>query len=411
MSEQDRDPDSLLDGLADLSGLAQPASDFRPWEQRIAPGMGFPAGDRAVSRDDETGKLARACQEIMQDDLVDVIDRQADLVHYPMVDLQTTPDTDLVVTIATNQEAWQLFLDEHLYDTRRVTLEHVHLFEWFPAAPGRFHTGEARSQRQMAYRILEQTADGEVYFNPLGKASMVRGGIGAVRLRPRQIAGEEHYFMTASSTGVCHEGFPVLVPRRFYRSLKRRMLSDGAVPVTLSGEMRYVPDEAVSFFGGRREIPLLYLHVDELQILPAPRAEVSAYLVSVAVTFVGQFQGHEGAYVTFASFDPARPDDRRSATAWLEGVYVEEQHRGTVITDFDQVRPRFPDAVFGLPDLMAGKLDRDKVRAMLSREGLDDNAGQPFYLVYREINTHGGAYIEGDVHVHGGDFVGGDQVR
>jgi hypothetical protein len=408
VSEQDRDPDSPLDGPAGPSGLAQPTSGFMLWEQRIAPGMGLPAGDSATSRDDEAGKLARACQEIRQDDLVDVIDRQADLVHYPMVDLQITPDTDLVATVTSNQEVWQLFLDEHLYDTRHVTLEHVHLFEWFPAAPGRFHTDEARSQRQMAYRMLEQTADGEVYFGPLGKASMVRGGIGAVRLRPRQIAGEEHYFMTASSTGVCHEGFPVLVPRRFYGSLKRRILSEGAVPVTLSGEMRYVPDEAVSFFGGRREIPLLYLHVDELEILRAPRSEVSAYLVSVAVTFIGQFQGHEGAYVTFASFDPARPGARRSATAWLEELYVEEQHRGTVITDFDQVRPRFSDAVFGLPDFMAGKLDRDKVRTMLSREGLDDHAGQPFYLVYREINTHGGAYIEGDVHVHGGDFIGGD---
>ena len=87
------------------------------------------------------------------------------------------------------------------------------------------------------------------------------------------------------------------------------------------------------------------------------------------------------------------------------------QHRGTIVTDFDEARPRFPDAVFGLPDLMAGKLDRDKVRGLLQDRGLDEASARPFYLIYREINTHGGAYVEGDVQVDEGDFVGRDQTN
>jgi hypothetical protein len=328
-----------------------------------------------------------------------------------MIDLQTTPDTDLVARPGTNEESWRLFLDEHLYDTRRVTLEHVHVFEWFPVAPGKFHTPKAKRERQMAYRLMERTAGGEVYYSPLGKASMVRGGVGTVRLRPRQIDGEPHYFMTASSNGVCHEGFPILVPRRFYGLLKPRMLHDGAVPVTLSGEMRYVPQDTVTFTGQNREVPLLYLHVDDLEILPAPRSGVTGYLITVAVTFVGRFEGREGAYVTFASFDPARSAELKSATDWLESVYVEGQHRGTIVTDFDEVRPRFPNAVFGLPDLMAGKLDRSKVRGLLHDRGLDEESTRPYYLIYPEINTHGGAYVEGDVHVDGGDFVGRDRHK
>jgi hypothetical protein len=189
------------------------------------------------------------------------------------------------------------------------------------------------------------------------------------------------------------------------------MLHDGAVPVTVSGEMRYVSKDAVTFTGRKREVPLLYLHVDGLEVLAAPRSGVTEYLVTVAVTFVGRFAGREGAYVTFASFDPARSAEIKGAIDWLESAYVEGQHRGTIVTDFDEVHPRFADAVFGLPDLMAGKLDRDKVRGLLRDRGLDEESTRPFYLIYHEINTHGGAYVEGDVYVDGGDFVGRDQHK
>jgi len=74
------------------------------------------------------------------------------------------------------------------------------------------------------------------------------------------------------------------------------------------------------------------------------------------------------------------------------------------------VRPRFPGAVFGLPDLMAGRLDMARVRAFLRDQGLDESAGQQFFVIYNQINTQGGAYIGGDVHTGGGDFVGRDQV-
>jgi hypothetical protein len=39
-----------------------------------------------------------------------------------------------------------------------------------------------------------------------------------------------------------------------------------------------------------------------------------------------------------------------------------------------------------------------------------ENAGRNFYVVYKQINTGGGAYIEGDVNTGGGDFVGRDKI-
>lgn len=411
MSDQARPPDDLPN-LDEISIPSTPGGEdgFRPWEQRIRPGMGRGGGGEPDPGEERLDKLGRACQEADRTEIGELVDRQTDLIHYTLIDRQMTPETDLVARPISDQEAWRWFLEEQLYDTRRVVLQETHLFEWFPAAPGRFHTSQARQQRQQAYHMLEQMPSG-VYFNPLGKASMIGGGVGAVRLRPRQVAGEPHYWMTASSSGVCHEGFPVLVPRRFYGPLKAQILSQGAVPVTLGGEMRYVPPDALTFSGRRRDIPLLYLHVDELQVLPRPRPEVTGYLVSAAVSFAGQFEGREGLYVTYASFDPADRAGFASAMSWLEKVYVAGGHQGVIVTDFDEVQPRFPDAAFGLPDLLAGRLDQERVRALLQSSGLEPDAGQPFFLIYREINTHGGAYIEGDVHVEGGDFIGRDQHR
>ena len=86
----------------------------------------------------------------------------------------------------------------------------------------------------------------------------------------------------------------MLVPRRFYGPVKQRILEEGVAPVTLSGEMRYIPEGTLPFFGGRRDIPRLYLHVDELMELPAPRNKITKYDVSAAVSFEGEFKGKRG---------------------------------------------------------------------------------------------------------------------
>lgn len=396
----------------DLKKPAQksPVQEMKPWEQRIGPGMGGGGNYTDLSHNEQPEKFERVgCHIDDPDFLKSIIDHQTDMAHLPMVNLHKTPDTDLILKAESNIEVWKYFITEHLYDTRRLTLEHFHLFEWFPVAPGRFHTPQAKESRNEARHMLERDPEGGYYFDPYGKSRMVEGGIGSVRLRPRQIAGEPHYFMTASSSGVCHEGFPVLVPRRFYGPIKQRILKEGAMPVTLSGEMRYIPEEILPFFGKHRDIQRLYLHVDEYKERPAPRDTINEYDVSVAVSFEGNFKGTQGVYITYATFDPASNNSLVEACQWLESFYVEDRYKGVIITDFDEPFPKFPHAVFGLPDLMAGRLDRSRVSEFLQRY-YPGAAGQNFFLIYKEINTQGGAYIGGDVNTGGGDFVGRDKI-
>jgi hypothetical protein len=344
----------------------------------------------------------------------DVIGQQTDLAYYPMVNHFSTPDTDLTAKVQSNEEVWNQYFDGDLYDTRRLTLEHFHLFEWFPLSPGKYHTQEAEHLRRDAKHALQKGPDGQSYFDPYGKANMIRGGFGSVRLRPRKINNEPHYFVSASSTGVCHEGFPVLIPREIYRNLIPRIRQDGAVPVSLSGEMRYPSVDLPTFFGRQREIPQLYLHVDDFQVLPGPRGEITSFDVSGAVSFIGEFQGEVGNYVTFATFNPASRESLENACLWIEHFYVKSQYKGKVITDFDEIapRPHFENAKFGLPRLMAGTLEFAKIKELLLDLEIkyDEQAVRVYIDQSRQINTMGAPYVEGDVLTGGGDFIGRDKV-
>ncbi len=397
---------SQNDGLANKRG--NPGGDFHPWEQRIGPGMA--AGGGSSSSLPEPEFPERLVAGVNREEIQAMIDDQTSLSHYPQVNRFQPGKKDNAENPDSNEKVWSLFTQEKLYDTRRVTLDHFHLFEWFPLSPGKFHTYEGRERRRLALDMMFTASDGHRFFDPSGKASMLNGGVGAVRLRPRLIAGEPYFFMSVSSNGVCHEGFPVLVPRRFYAQVKPRLLDEGAAPVTISGEMRYLYEPLPSFFEGHREIPSLYLHVDELKLLPSPRPEVSKFTVSAAISFTGNVEGKEGIFATYATFDPADPASINKAINWMEQYYVTQLYKGVVITDFDEVIPRFPGAIFNLPDLMAGKLAQGPLQEFLKSQGFSQDAGKNFIVVYKEINTQGGAYIEGDVNTGGGDFIAGNKT-
>jgi hypothetical protein len=376
----------------------------------------------------DTEKFERVCERLGSDALFDVIDKQTDLVHFRNVDRFAEGGHGDELKAGTNAEVWEYFVQEDIYDTKRIVLEEFHLFEWFPLAPGKFHTKQASHSRKNAQRYLEQSADGETYYNPLGKGMMIQGGIGNVRLLPRKINGEPHYFMTASSTGVCHEGFPVLLPRRFYGDIKARIQRDGAAAVTLRGEMRYLPEQLRTLFGSDRDVPLLYLHVDRPPQPTAPRPEVTNHEISIAVSFKGKFQEEDGTYATFDTFDPAVRGDKQRAISWIEQFYVTERYHGVVLTDFDETHPTFPQrnlsmglgglsaagkpqppkAQFALGDLMSGQFNLSKASSVLPKYVLDERRVNIFIGSYHnQINTEGGAYVQGNVNA-GGKFVGRD---
>ncbi len=404
-------PDSFPFEPVDPAGV-----DFKPWEQRLAPGM---SGGGSAPRPTPAELLAERQLEETGNAILDIVDDQVALAAYPCPTDHIPAQGDRRLAGLDNAELWRQFQAEELYDTRRVTLEHFHLFEWFPRVPGKFHTPQAAGRRYEAYQFREQTADGRTYFTPLGKALMVTdGGVGAVRLRPRLLpdlsgGAETYYFMTASSNGVCHEGFPVLVPRRFYGAIKARLLVEGAAPAVVHGEMRYIPDDVVTLFRTSREIPRLYLVVDDLTLLPQPRPDVTRYLITVAVSFQGRFQGRPGTYLAFASFDPAERTGLGRAVEWLEN-YAVDLYKGAILTDFDETKPQFahfPQASFSLAGLMQGELDPAALTQLLEKLGysaaeVERQAGSLITINHYVTTRVGGVDIR--VEDQGSVVIGGD---
>ncbi|WP_406699461.1 hypothetical protein V5E97_11390 [Singulisphaera sp. Ch08] len=355
----------------------------------------------------------RSCEQVYPSGLAEVLERHADLT-YVVAGRHCGASGDNSLHTDSNEETWEKFRCRQIHDTRRVTLEKFHLFEWFPLIPGKYHTEDGRRHREEADRQADLIIDGRVSYSPYGKLHMLLGGVGCVRLRPRVVSvgtsKGEYYFMTASSTGVCHEGFPVLLPRSMFGRLMPRLLKDGSVPATLGGEMRYVDENAVTLFRSHREIPLLYLHVDKLTPHRSPRQDVTEYAVSVAASFEGVVQEQHGMYVTYDTFDPANKDGERNAAEWILEAYVEKAHGGTVVTDFDEVVPQFPRAEFGLLPLLAGRTDlRGAVADVL---GLGHDVAPEFVDRYRRvlIDTRGGPCIVQSVVQNVGTIEAGGQV-
>ncbi|MCP4418819.1 MAG: hypothetical protein GY805_19560 [Chloroflexi bacterium] len=317
-----------------------------------------------------------------------------------------------------NRTFWETYHGQRLRDTQRVRLEHFHLFEWFPLSPGRYHTEDGRYFRQDAKSQLTRGTDG-LFYNPYGKVNMIKGGVGAVKLKTRLLANtqgqaEPFAFMTASSTGTCHDGIPVLVPRRLYAELTDRLIDEGGIPITLTGELRFLPDDAYSFFDQLRfsYVPKLVIHADSIEVLPHPRSNVTKYTIAIALTFLGEFRQQSGVFATYASFDPATRSSRESTVSWLE-QYV-RNYAGQVITDFDEQFPRFADAPFALKRIMDGQMDADLIHTSLREVGyyyaFPDEEG----LTQQIINQHNhfvnivgprGVLVNGNV---GGSIITGD---
>ncbi len=273
----------------------------------------------------------------------------------------------------TNNSVWEAILYEKVRRTDiTIILDSFFLFEWLPRSPGLFYTTRGRDARREAEHHIQSIRDGVIIYDPYGKASMLEGGVGNVRLKPVDIKGNTYTFMTASSSGICHEGFPVAVPIEFYNQCIDEITARGAVVRRLVGKLKFIPDELCELYKGYAEVPQLYLDVEN--VLPPTHAQsrhMEELRVSVAASFISDYEGPNRAYGTYVNFDPGERDSLRRAAEWIEQDYVVGRYRGRVITDFDQQQGHFATAPFSLEKVMNFRLEEKEVRKVASMLHMD----------------------------------------
>ncbi len=253
-----------------------------------------------------------------------------------------------------NNELWEAVIREQIRATpTAIHLESFFLFEWFPRSPGLYYTPEGNRARREAQEHVEGINKGVVVYDPYGKMSMLDGGVGNLRFRPITIRDTEFFLMSASSTGICHQGFPVALPASIFEKIVDEINERGCLVTSLIGRLRFLPVNLGKLYHRYREVPQLYLDVEELRRPTHPKSRsIEELRVSVAVSFHSRYEGQGRVYATYVSFDPSVPQSFSESIEWLEEDYVVGKYKGKILTDFDEQRGHFPDAPFSLGKIM-----------------------------------------------------------
>jgi hypothetical protein len=280
-----------------------------------------------------------------------------------------------------NETAWSAILRERIRASMAIRLEDFFVLEWFPSAPGLFFTERGRQSRASARSMVERidrlsseeryaigsSGDQVIVYNPYGKVAMLQGGLGTVRMKPRPIDGEDHWFMSASSNGVAHEGLPLAVPSQLRDRLIDEIADHGGVSATITGQLQFVPRDLQAMYEHYIGVPQLYLKVSELQLTKASAVRGDCDLsVSIAVSFISSYEGKRKFYASYVFFDPSRDGSFERNVDWMENAYVKGTYQGSIVTDFDESMRRFSGAKFSIATIMDGTLDRQQVERGLS---------------------------------------------
>ena len=292
----------------------------------------------------------------------------------------------------TNSAFWSDALADRLRPGMRLELSEFCVLEWFPRVPGLFHTEAAEYARRDAkshLHVMSPELESEwLASNPrepevydlYGKSKMLEGGMGCVRLRERETSEGLLWFLSASSTGVAHEGIPVAVSQAIYGSLMDELIDQGSVRCRLTGTLRSFPLNDPSWQPEYPGLPHFYLLVDGAEILHQPRDRRVQPFASAAVTFLERDRwARIGA--AYIGFIPGANGDLGRRVGWLER-YIHEVGEGTVVTDFDEQMGRFEGAVFSIEKVRSGRVDEAQALR------LAHIAGYPAERAVAQVTAH-----------------------
>lgn len=292
-------------------------------------------------------------------------------------------------TYFTNTQIWDNIIKEKIIPGQYVKLRNFLLTLWLPRAPGLFHTERALEYRRMASDFIIQDPEvrpkgfgsGYRVYDPYGKANLLRGGVGCIRLKEKTVNQTDVWFASASSSNVAHEGFPVAVPTDLLARYATDIHQKGFLSCNLVGKLKSVPRELSELYRMNIGVPQVYLFVEDLEYTPALPAQSSEDIrVTGAILFQSNYEGRDSIYQTFTSFSPGRPGSLEESVRWLQEDYVEGKFSGRVLTDFDERVRRFENTVFSLQSLFSAT--SDNLMTQLQQMGLQ----QSIQVVAQQVN-------------------------
>jgi len=266
-----------------------------------------------------------------------------------------------VYKCTSNKTFWQDIILGNTYVGKRVLLSSFDLLEWIPYSPGLFFTTKAIEQRKKALKYYNRR-DGE--YLPMGKQSMVMGGVGSVRLSSFETKFGFKYLLGATSNGVCHEGIPVIVNQKTYNRVIDSIKETGSCNCIIEGTIQILPVKK-SLIQHDLSIPKICIYADRIR-LPFKQSsnipDITAYLC------YSPLNGYEESELekkwTFCSFYPDKQDeDLKSSVDWMLN-YIDRHSindgNNIILSEFDEHKKHFENPIeFPLNQIMKGQIDEN----------------------------------------------------
>lgn len=326
--------------------------------------------------------------------LVDTLTDALDTASYKFVQ-QPAPRAIADSQATTNSLFWRAIRENRAYSGQVYQLKNFYLSEWLPMSPGLFHSPDAASRRAMAEEFLApehglhtgnfwkeidlqyyqrhisnrqyfanqfETKAGFAELMPNGKAQMVHGGIGSLRLAPKRLFNNEEVFILgASQNGIMHEGVPVLFSASMYYDIVDQLKSDCGLLCTLTGRLSILPDRGLPIQYPRSHAKYC-LWVEEITRISG--ISVDEIMISTALTFSPDLRQVHNKQWSFVTFHPDANDRNLSEAAeWLYDYAKRYSNSDTpvIMCDFDEYKDHFDRVDFPLKDLANGHINLAKL--------------------------------------------------
>ena len=273
-----------------------------------------------------------------------------------------------------NRSFWLATQTGDLVQGMRIHLQEFHLTQWIPSAPGRYYTSDAISSRRRAQHYLDRNLR---EYLPLGKELMVLGGVGSVRLGERHIGTDTFYILGATSSGVSHQGIPVMLSEDEYHKVIPFLRNGGGCIVNLTGRLRVFPTREL-LINYDRQIPRYIIYAENVDVVQ----ESHRLLVTVALTFsrreadIYYSRDFPNKYWAFCSFDPIT-QNVDAAVEWLEDYALRYFHSNEILNDFDELYQHFNSVSVEFPigNVLSGNINLSNLRAYQSSLHFHINRG------------------------------------
>jgi len=270
-----------------------------------------------------------------------------------------------------NASLWSDIQRGLVREGQRLKLSNFHVTEWIPYAPGRYFLPESVQARAQAQRFFSWSRR---EYLPLGKRDMIIGGIGSVRLKARVIDGQQYYFIGASSTGISHQGIPLIVNDSEYRSVADCLIANGGCCANINGRLKVMPPE-ISIIHYSKNIPKYFVHASRIGLLrPSPP---DILLVTPSVLYSGSDYYYDDARSKYFELDGIKSEFRKgwafcsfnpsdgvhainAAAEWLNNYAkrYSETESDPILSDFDEHTQHFESPIeFPLKEILDSQIN------------------------------------------------------